>query len=443
MRKRQARNENEWQPIEAMKVWVKNPRKNDGPPVEHVEACIRRFGFINPIVIWRARGRMVAGHTRLKAMQKILTAEPKFVPKGAPGPGLVRVIFHDFLNEDEANAYAVADNKTGELASFDEVMLAAQLADMRTRNVSMVGMGFQDWQLTKMLQAHNKPVIEVVPEPPKVATTKLGDLWILGESRLLCGDSTDTDTVTRLMDGTKADLLWTDPPYNVAIAGLAGTEEGRAPKTKGHHVRKGNAIANDTMGSDQFRAFLTKAFTNATQQMNKGAAFYITHADIEAHNFQMAIRDPGVAWHFAQNIIWVKSSFVLGRLDYHSRHEPMAYGWKMGAAHHAVKDRSQDTVWPFDRPSQSLEHPTMKPVELVEKSILNSTDRGGVVLDLFGGSGTTLSAAVKNERRALLCELDPRCCDVIVERWQRQTGGKAVLVGGGGRKKPKLRLVTA
>ena len=228
----------------------------------------------------------------------------------------------------------------------------------------------------------------------------------------MCGDSTSADDVAKLMGGGAADLLLTDPPYNVAYAG----------KTK-----DAMRIENDSMADAEFRAFLRDAFSAADSAMKPGASFYVFHADSEGFNFRGACRDVG--WQVRECLIWVKNSMVLGRQDYQWRHEPCLYGWKSGAAHKWRSDRSQTTVMEFDRPTANKEHPTMKPVALFGYLIENSTDKGDVVLDLFGGSGTTMVAAEKLGRRSRLMELDPRYCDVIIRRWEEMTGGEAVVIG--------------
>lgn len=255
---------------------------------------------------------------------------------------------------------------------------------------------------------------DAVPEAQEEPVSRLGDVWLLGRHRLMCGDSTDAGSVALLMNGSNADLLLTDPPYNVSYEG--GTKDRLT-------------ILNDSMDDEKFRSFLADAFKAADTVMKNGAAFYIWHADSEGYNFRGAVRDTG--WMVRQCLIWVKNSMVLGRQDYQWKHEPCLYGWKDGAAHLWTSDRRQTTVLEFNKPNRNGEHPTMKPVELFEYQMLNSTNREAVVLDLFGGSGTTMIAAEKNGRSARLMELDPRYCDVIVRRWQDFTGQEATLEDGG------------
>jgi len=273
--------------------------------------------------------------------------------------------------------------------------------------------GFTDEEMAKL-----KPIVlnggltdeDAVPEAPEEPRTRLGDVWILGKHRLLCGDSTNVDAISKLMNGQLADMLLTDPPYNVNYEG----------KTK-----EALKIKNDTMDNDSFRMFLRDAFVSADTVMKQGAVFYIWHADSEGYNFRGAAFDAG--WKVRQCLIWKKQTLVMGRQDYHWIHEPCLYGWKEGASHLWASDRKQTTILEFDRPSRSAEHPTMKPVALFEYQMLNNTKGSDIVLDSFGGSGTTLLAAEKNGRQARLMELDPKYCDVIVKRWQEYTGQEAIL----------------
>lgn len=239
-----------------------------------------------------------------------------------------------------------------------------------------------------------------------------GDVWVLGNHRLMCGDSTSIEALEKLTEGKLVDLWLTDPPYNVAYEG----------KTK-----DALTIKNDAMDNDQFRQFLRDAYVAADAVMKPGAVFYIWHADSEGYNFRGAAHDAG--WKVRQCLIWKKSVMVMGRQDYQWKHEPCLYGWKDGAGHLWASDRKQTTILEFDKPSRNGEHPTMKPVELFAYQMLNNTKGADLVLDSFGGSGTTMIAAEKHGRHARLMELDPKYCDVIVKRWQDFTGQKAVLEG--------------
>ena len=250
-----------------------------------------------------------------------------------------------------------------------------------------------------------------VPEPPKVPKTKLGDIWQLGNHRLMCGDSTDAAQIERLMGEQKADMWLTDPPYNVAY-------EGKTIDSL--------KIQNDKMSNELFIDFIKKACNAAKNVLKDGGVFYIWHANNTSRLFQDAIHDAGL--QIRQHLVWLKSSIVMGQQDYHYKHEPCLYGWKDGAAHYWGNDRKQTTILEFDKPSRNGVHPTMKPVDLFEYQILNNTKCNEIVLDSFGGSGTTVMAAEKSQRRANIMELDPIYCDVIVKRWEDFTGKKAVLI---------------
>lgn len=407
----------EWLPADALERWAKNPRKNERA-IPAVKNSIERFGFVAPICVWTSRGRLVAGHTRLTAFEELTREKgPAWAPKGAPGPGLVPVRSHEFASEAEATAYALADNRLAELSEWDEPARDELLREIAPDRELFDATGF-DFD-ARFLEDETPPPgdpdgagkdPDEAPAPRKEPRTKPGDLWLLGKHRLICGDSRKSETLARLCNGQKMDLLWTDPPYNVGYVG----------KTK-----ESLTIQNDSMGDGDFAAFLAAFLAAADAAMRPGAVFYIAHADTEGLNFRGAVK--GTGWKLAQCLIWAKDRFVMGRQDYHWRHEPILYGWKEGAGHHMVADRCQDTLWQYARPARSEEHPTMKPVELVERAIANSTDHGDRVLDCFGGSGTTLIACERRERIAHLVEIDPVYCDVIVDRFESYTGRKATL----------------
>jgi DNA modification methylase len=379
----------QWLPVSAFRPWARNPRKNDGAPVEKVARSLERFGFVAPIVVWRSAGRMVAGHTRLKALTRILADNPGFTPKGAPGPGLARVVFHEFASEQEADAYALADNRLAEEAEWDDEILRAIQDDVGPELTALAG--FTDEDITRLRDdVDAPPADDDAPDPPKDPVTKPGDLWTLGRHRLVCGDSLDPAVVQRACAGKLAALLWTDPPYNVAVVGGCREDSIADRKAQGFKT-----IDNDSMS--------------------------------EVVNFRLAVVE--AKWKIAQTLVWVKDSFVLCRQDYHWRHEPILYGWKEGAGHRQLEDRSQDTVWEFPRPSRNAEHPTQKPIALIDRALKNSSLRNDLVLDTFGGSGSTLIACEQSERVCATVELDPGYCDVIVERWKKLTGGVPVRQG--------------
>jgi site-specific DNA-methyltransferase (adenine-specific) len=314
-------------------------------------------------------------------------------------------------SDAQKRAYVIADNKLALNAGWDNELLALELAELDGLGFDVELTGFSDEEIKALMPVEVNEGLSDPDDAPAVQenpVTVPGDVWVMGKHRLLCGDSTSVDDLAKLTQGTLVDMWLTDPPYNVAYEG--GTKEKLT-------------IKNDSMGDDQFRQFLRDAYTAADTVMKPGAVFYIWHADIEGYNFRGAAKDAG--WTVRQCLIWKKSSMVLGRQDYQWKHEPCLYGWKDGAGHLWAADRKQTTILEFDKPARNGEHPTMKPVALFEYQLLNNTKGGDIVLDSFGGSGTTLIAAEKNGRTAMIMELDPRYCDVIVKRWQEFTGKQA------------------
>jgi len=310
----------------------------------------------------------------------------------------------------------IADNKLALNAGWDLELLAVELADLQAFDFDLGLTGFSDDELSKLLTEKTDGLTDPdeAPNPPEIPVSCPSDVWLLGKHRLMCGDSTSVDDMEKLTAGQMVDMWLTDPPYNVAYEG--GTKDKLT-------------IQNDNMADDEFRQFLRDAYVTASTVMKPGAVFYIWHADSEGYNFRGAARDAG--WKIRQCLIWEKSSLALGKQDYHWQHEPCLYGWKDGAGHLWASDRKQTTILKFDKPSRNGEHPTMKPVALFEYQMLNNTKGGDIVLDSFGGSGTTLIAAEKNGRVARLMELDPRYCDVIIRRWQDFTGQAATLEADG------------
>jgi hypothetical protein len=328
-----------WLPISDLKPWDKNPRKN-AEAVGKVAESIQRFGFGAPIIARQADHTIIAGHTRWLAAKKL---------------GLQRVPVR-LLDLDPADAQllALADNKLGEIAEWDDDMLARVLEDLKAGNADLAASGFDTKEIDRLLAelaAGRLADVEEdpLPEPPGNPTSVPGTVYELGPHRLLCGDSTNAATVQKIVAGDRVSLLWTDAPYNVAYEGAAGS------------------ILNDNMSRERFRAFLVDAFRACDSVMPPGAAFYLAHADTEGLAFRQAVETVG--WKLASCLIWRKDSLVLGRGDYHWIHEPLLYGWKPGAAHHAVEDRTQTTVWDCDRPKRSELHPTTKPVPLIERAV--------------------------------------------------------------------------
>jgi site-specific DNA-methyltransferase (adenine-specific) len=377
--------------LKDLKPYEKNPRKNDDA-VKYVAESIKEFGFKVPIVIDKDNV-IVAGHTRYKAAKKLGMTE-------------IPCIIADDLTDEQIKAFRLADNKVAEKAEWDFDLLNTELDDIIDLDMELFG--FEDALQDDAEEAvEDEFEVELPPEPK----SKLGDIYQLGNNRLMCGDSTVLEDIEKLMGGEQADMLLTDPPYNVNYEG----------KTKDKLK-----IKNDQMGNDNFRQFLTDAFSNADMVMKPGAVFYIWHADSEGYNFRGACFDAG--WTVRQCLIWNKNSMVMGRQDYQWKHEPCLYGWKEGAGHLWASDRKQTTVINFDKPTRNDMHPTMKPIPLFDYQIKNNTKGGDVVLDLFGGSGTTIMACEQNGRRGYSMEYDPRYVDVIIARWEKFTGEKAVLL---------------
>lgn len=375
-------------PVDKLSLLPGNPRKGD---VEAVARSLARFGQRKPIVA-RRDGTVTAGNHTLQAARQL----------GWPAIAVV------WVDDDDATAaaFALADNRTAELGlevqaadpelladtAWDEASVAALIAQIEADEAAAAaaaGGGIQ-----------GDP--DDVPDSAPAITIE-GDVWKLGEHLLVCGDSTDPTVVDRVMKDGPADIVWTDPPYGVAYEGKAGS------------------IKNDALAADQLADLLRMALGNALANCKAGGAWFVAGPDMHGpfRSFVDVLHDLGV---YRQCIVWVKDQFVLGRMDYHARHELIFRGWAPGAAHTGPPDRAQDTVWEIARPKRSDDHPTMKPVELVERCITNHSKPGAVVLDPFGGSGTTLIAAHASGRRARLVELDPRFCDVICRRYQEATG---------------------
>lgn len=377
--------------------FARNSRTHSDEQVAQIAASIREFGWTNPILVDGANG-IIAGHGRLAAARKLGMAE-------------IPVIVLDHLTDAQKRALVIADNKLALNAGWDTELLSSEIEGLGEEGFDLSLLGFNEAELAALLAEKTEGLTDPddVPEPPADPVSVLGDVWLLGKHRLLCGDSTSVDDMERLTAGQAADMWLTDPPYNVAYEG----------KTK-----DALKIQNDSMGNEQFRQFLRDAYVAADAVLKPGAVFYIWHADSEGYNFRGAAQDAG--WKVRQCLIWKKSVMVMGRQDYQWKHEPCLYGWKDGAGHLWAADRKQTTILEFEKPARNAEHPTMKPVALFEYQMLNNTKGGDIVLDSFGGSGTTLIAAEKNGRIARIMELDPKYCDVIVKRWQEFTGQEAI-----------------
>ena len=390
-----------------------NSRTHSDSQVAQIAASIKEFGFLNPIIVDGENG-IIAGHGRVLAAQKL-------------GMESLPVVEASHLTDAQRKAYVIADNRLALNAGWDNEILSTELAELSELDFDLDLLGFDEKELAALLEPEQVEGLtdeDAVPDAPEDPVTVQGDIWILGRHRLMCGDSTSIDAVESLCS-CSVDMWLTDPPYNVAL----GMDETPEQAAKRNRRTDGLTIQNDKMEDSEFRAFLRDCYTAADSSMKSGAVFYIWHADSEGYNFRGAANDAG--WKVRQCLIWKKHSLVMGRQDYHWQHEPCLYGWKEGAGHLWASDRKQSTIFDFNKPSRNSVHPTMKPVELFEYCMLNNTKGGDVVLDSFGGSGTTMIAAEKNGRDSRLMELDPKYCDVIIKRWQDFTGQEAVLESSG------------
>jgi site-specific DNA-methyltransferase (adenine-specific) len=390
-------------PIDKLIPYARNSRTHSDEQVAQIASSIKEWGFTTAVLV-DEEGGLIAGHGRVLAARKLGIKElPVMVASG--------------WTDAQKRAYVIADNKLALNAGWDEQMLALEFGELTDLGFDLDLTGFTAAEIDALTPEQLEPGLtdpDDAPEAPINPTTVPGDVWVMGKHRLLCGDSTSMDDLAKLCEEQAVDMWLTDPPYNVAYEG--GTKEKLT-------------IKNDEMGNDEFRQFLRDAYTAADSVMKPGAVFYIWHADSEGYNFRGAAQDAG--WKVRQCLIWKKSSLVMGRQDYHWKHEPCLYGWKEGAGHLWAADRKQTTILEFDKPTRNGEHPTMKPVALFEYQMLNNTKGGDLVLDSFGGSGTTLIAAEKNGRIARVMELDAKYCDVIVMRWEQFTGKQAVLAATG------------
>jgi len=389
-------------PTASLVPYVRNARTHSPAQVDKIAASIREFGFLNPIITDGQSG-IVAGHGRVMAAQKL-------------GLDTLPTIDAAHLTEAQRRAYVLADNRTALDAGWDNDLLKIELQDLDAAGFDLTLTGFDLGEIAALTLDETEGLTDedAVPDAPAVPVTVLGDVWLLGRHRLMCGDSTSIDHMEVLTQGQLVDMWLTDPPYNVAYEG--GTKEKLT-------------IQNDSMSDDGFRQFLRDANSAADAVMKPGAVFYIWHADSEGYNFRGACHDVG--WQVRQCLIWKKQTMVMGRQDYHWKHEPCLYGWKGGAGHLWATDRKQTTILEFDRPSRNAEHPTMKPVALFEYQMLNNTKGGDQVLDSFAGSGTTAIACETHGRFARMMELDPKYCDLIITRWQNFTGQTATLEATG------------
>lgn len=387
--------------IEKLKPAEYNPRKDLKPEDEEyqkIKKSLIEFGYVAPVIV-NSDMTVIGGHQRLKVLKELGYTE-------------IECNIVD-LDKDKEKALNIALNKiTGE---WDNAKLEELLAELKEADIDMDMTGFSFDEVDNMLKDITgskeddfdlDQALDEIEEP----VSKPGDVWILGRHRLMCGNSTQKEDVMHLMNKQEADMLLTDPSYNVDYEGKTSA----ALK-----------IENDNMNETEFYNFLIDAFRNMFESVKHGGSIYVFHADTEGLNFRNAFK--AVGFKLAQCLVWVKNTFVMGRQDYQWRHEPILYGWKEGAGHYFVDNRKQSTVLEFDKPSRNAEHTTMKPIDLLVYLIKNSSKENDLILDLFGGSGSTLIAAEQVQRTCYTMELDPKYCDVIIRRWENLTGQKAIL----------------
>ena len=405
----------ERRPIEALIPYARNSRTHSDEQIDQLVASMREWGWTNPVLV-DERGEIIAGHGRVMAAKRLGLKE-------------VPVIVASGWTEAQKRAYVIADNKLALNAGWDEELLSLELGDLQELGFDLDLIGFSDEEIKALMPVQVNEGLtddDAVPEVPEQPVTVPGDVWIMGEHRLMCGDSTSTDAVDKLLAGKFADLVVTDPPYGVSHA-----DKNRSLNAVSPARRIQTPIKNDHLQGNELKEFFLAAFSSMFVAMKPGAPFYVFAPQGGEQMMMMMMMMQEACLPVRHELIWVKNNHVLGRADYHYKHEPVLYGWKDGAGHPWYGGRNKFSIWSVDRPMQSKLHPTMKPVELIEIPIQNSSKGHDVVLDLFGGSGTTLIAAEKNGRTALLMELDPKYCDVIVKRWQDYTGRQAVLEATG------------
>lgn len=392
-------------PIQELVPYVNNARTHSPAQITKLRSSLREFGFVNPIIVDRNYS-VIAGHGRLIAAKE-------------EGFSEVPCVFVDYLTEAQKKAYIIADNRYAEDAGWDEELLRLEIESLQGMEFNVELLGFEPAELNKLL-TNDDDILEddfdVDAELQKPALTQPGDVWLLGKHRLVCGDSTNPETYKVLMDGKKANLVVTDPPYNVNYEGSAGK------------------IKNDNMGNEAFYTFLFDAFKSMEEVMAQDASIYVFHADTEGLNFRKAFADAG--FYLSGTCIWKKQSLVLGRSPYQWQHEPVLFGWKKKGKHMWYSDRKQSTIWEYDKPKKNGDHPTMKPIALIANPITNSSMTGCIVLDPFGGSGSTLIACEQTDRICHTIELDEKFCDVIVKRFIEQAGSdeQVFLLRDGGNK---------
>lgn len=399
--------------IEVSKLipYAKNSRTHDDAQVAQIAASIKEFGWTNPILVDGDKG-VIAGHGRLLAARKL-------------GYDKVPVIELKHMTEAQKRAYVIADNKLALNAGWDNNFLALELQDLKDQDFDLTLLGFDDKELDALLAPEIVEGLtdeDAVPDTPIEPKTKLGDIYILGNHRLMCGDSTSIDAVEKLMDGNKADMVFTDPPYNIGFGGtMSSTSKDGVLQSYVTENAKHRPIENDKKSESEFYDFISEVLSII--QIKCKGAWYISFGSANLHELLKPITDVGM--EYKSIIIWVKNQSPMGGGAYRRRYEPIVYG--NFSSNFYGKPYAEDDVWEFDRTKKNDLHPTMKPIELVKNALNHGSKSGDVVLDLFGGSGSTMIASEEIGRKAFLMELDPKYCDVIVKRWEDFTGKKAVL----------------
>ncbi len=400
--------------VDKLIPYVNNARTHSKEQINKLRASIREFGFINPVIIDRDYN-VIAGHGRILASQE-------------EGIDKVPCVFVDYLTDAQKKAYIIADNRMALDADWDEELLKIEIESLKDEDFDLSFTGFDESELLDLFGDDSKSKVEddnfdLSSALEKASFVEKGDVWTVGKHRLMCGDATSKEDVQTLMGDTKGNLILTDPPYGVSFKSSSGL-----------------TIENDSMKNDEFYNFLLSAFKNMADHLEKGGSAYVFHADTEGLNFRKAFVDSG--FHLAGCCIWVKNSLVLGRSDYQWQHEPVLYGFMQNGKHRWYSDRKQTTIWNFDKPKKNSNHPTSKPLDLLSYPIGNSTQENAVVIDTFGGSGSTLMACEKMNRICYTMELDEKYASVILRRYVEDTGDMDnVYVIRNGKKIPYADLV--
>ena len=403
-------------PIDKLVPYARNARTHSKEQIAQLRASLREFGFVSPAVI-DSKYNILVGHGRVQAARE-------------EGYKTIPCVFAENLTDAQKRAYILADNQLALNAGWDEEMLSVELSDLKDESFDLSLLGFDEKDLEKLMAGPDDggaqdDDFDLSAALEKASFVEKGDLWTVGKHRLLCGDATSPEDVERLMGGKTANLILTDPPYGVSFKASDGL-----------------TIENDSLKGDEFYKFLLSAFTNMAAHLEKGGAAYVFHADTEGLNFRKAFIDAG--FHLAGVCIWVKNSLVLGRSDYQWQHEPILYGFLQNGKHHWYSGRSETTIWNFNKPKRNKDHPTSKPLDLLSYPIKNSSQENAIVLDTFGGSGSTMMACEQMNRICYMSELDPKYASVILRRYVEDTGdADGVYVERGGKKLPYSDLVKA